>query len=619
MKAGKTTNAQTKKKREGPRRQGAKGHELRWNLDDILPMDRFEALFAEVERDRKRYDAWYKKLSPTMSAKEFREFIAFDEALDRKLALLTDMPSLHETTDQKDSSAKRLKGRATDLAVRVEDAGRKCWHWIKGMKTGKDKPALDDKNAKRLFGAIPDLAYVLARTREAAKHTLAEGEEAIVNKLDSIGSSVLVNLREVMEAECTFTFHPKNAKEARTITNESEMIKYVRSADAFEREAAYRGLFANRKEHLLKYFMIYEAIVKNWTYQAALRGYPSPIAMRNFANHVPDKAIETLLAVCAKRAPVFHRYFRWKARQLGTKTLRRFDVYAPLATTEKNVSFTEAQRIVFEQFERFSPAFAGRARKILDERHVDSHPRRNKQGGAFCATVAPDIAPYVLLNYTNTDNDVMTLAHELGHGVHSLYADKLPISAQHAPLPLAETASTFGEMLVFEALLASADQKEKRALLSEKLAASFATILRQSYFVEFELRAHEAIPRGMTAEQLSDLYFTMLEKQFGSSVDLDKGFRYEWALIPHIVHTPFYCYAYNFGDLLSLALYAEYKKEKQAGRDFVPKIEALLAAGGSCEPQRLLRETAGFDMTDPTFWERGFAIIEGWQKELEGL
>jgi oligoendopeptidase F len=231
-------------------------------------------------------------------------------------------------------------------------------------------------------------------------------------------------------------------------------------------------------------------------------------------------------------------------------------------------------------------------------------------------TITPTITPYVLLNYTNKMRDVSTLAHELGHGVHSLYANKHSISTQHATLPLAETASTLGEMILFEKILSETkDPKLKKQLLSDKLADSYATVCRQNYIVKFEISAHDAIQKGIEENELSQMWLDNLKQQFGDSVEVDEMFRYEWAYIPHIIHTPFYCYAYNFGELLSMALYAKYKQE---GESFVPKIEAILAAGGSQDPKEVLANV-GIDMSSADFWQGSFELIRAWQKELETL
>ncbi len=336
--------------------------------------------------------------------------------------------------------------------------------------------------------------------------------------------------------------------------------------------------------------------------------------MRNRKNHVPDEAIATLLEVCSENKEVFQRYFKWKAKELGMEKLKRSDIYAPIGKEERDVDYDKAVEMVLKTLKEFSPGFHKRAKKIIDDQHIDSHPSEVKQGGGFCATITPNISPYILLNHTGNLDDVSTLAHELGHGVHALYANHLPISSQHAKLPLAETASTFSEMIMFEKLFEEAENEDvRKSMLSDRMADSYGTIMRQSDLVRFEIEAHEAIKKGVTAEELSDIHYKILEDQFGDSVEVEPMFRYEWSYIPHFVHTPFYCYSYNFGQLLSLSLFSEYKKQ---GEEFIPKMEKILSSGSSRSPQEILKEV-GVDMTSKDFWQGSFDVVKGWQDKLE--
>jgi oligoendopeptidase F len=356
--------------------------------------------------------------------------------------------------------------------------------------------------------------------------------------------------------------------------------------------------------------------VKDWNYEAKLRGYDSAISMRNSANHVSDQAISTLMQVCEKNSDIFQQFFIYKAKMLGVEKLRRFDIYAPIGELKTTLSYESALELVLESFDDFSADFASKAREIIASNHVDALPSANKRSGAFCATIAPSTKPYVLLNYSGKGSDVSTLAHELGHGVHSIYAQEHSISSQHPSLPLAETASTFAEMVLFEKLLAkTTDRDEKKLMLADKIASSYASILRQNFFVKFEIEAHQKIQEGITEQELSALWMKTLQDQFGESVEVDEMFRHEWAYIPHIHHTPFYCYAYNFGELLSMALYQRYKNE---GDSFIAVIEKILSAGGSQDPAVVLQE-AGIDMASAEFWQGSFTIIEGWISQLEAL
>lgn len=586
-----------------------------WNLDDIVSVQGFDALYAEAEKDIARIGEFHAKLSPQMPAEDFQAYIAFDNAADEKMSRLGHLPHLIESTDQTSQQAKLLQSRFEELQLKAANASRPISHWLIGKEVaGMER--LDDENAARLFSAVPKMQYSLQRGREAEKYILSMPEEKIITEKGMNGIDVLTSLRDFIATEFEFKFKPKGAEEERIIKTESEIRALVPSPDADIREEAYRSMNAKYGENLMKFFMVYQAVVKDWVTEAKNRGYSSSISRRNHKNNVPDKAIETLLDVCSANTGIFQRYFRFKAKEIGMEKLRRCDIYAPLEKQEaEKTSYEDAVKMVLETLSNFSESFSEKARQILDAGHVDVYPKEAKRSGAFCSTVAPSIVPYVLLNFTGKPRDVATLAHEIGHGIHSLYAAHLPISGQQPPLPLAETASTFSELLMFERIFEEAkDGNARKTMLVEKISDSFATTIRQNYFVKFELEAHKAIPAGVTPDKLCEIYMETLKEQFGDAVDVDPSFKVEWASIPHIVHAPFYCYAYSFGDLLSTALFAMYKNE---GKAFVPKMEKILAYGGSESPEKILAEV-GIDMCSREFWQAGFDVVSKWQEQLEG-
>ncbi|MFA5026186.1 MAG: M3 family oligoendopeptidase [Candidatus Shapirobacteria bacterium] len=583
---------------------------MKWNLDDILPLNKFDELYKEVEGEIKTLEKWVEKLDPKMTNKEFGELMEWDEKLGVKMSKLGYLPHLMEATNQKDQRAKLLKSRVEDLSLKMSEMGMKIGLWIQG----KREPFLDNKNADRLFATIPDLEYGLKRSREGAKFTLGEKEEQIINHKDINGVGVLGDLREMIETE--FEYRLVVGKLNKKINNQAELLSYIYSPKPEIRKAAYMALLKKQKDNLDKFFIIYQGIVKDWGYEAKLRGHTSAIGVRNWGNHVPDEAVESLLKVCSDNVDIFQKYFKWKAKELGLKKLQRFDVYAPLEKVDKKMNFEKAKRLVLKAFEEFSPNFKKKAEKIIDEKHIDVMPNKNKRGGAFCATVAPEITPYVMLNFTGKSRDISTLAHELGHGIHSLYANKHYPSSQDANLPLAETASTLAELILFEKMMeGESDKKNKKAWLSDKMADAFATVCRQNFFIKFEMKAHEEIGKGITANDLSKLYFGTLKEQFGNSIEINPLFKYEWSYISHIYDSPFYCYAYNFGELLSLSLWAKYKKDPEK---WIKIIEKILESGGSQDPQKIL-ERANIDICSPSFWQDSFSTIRAWQEKLEAL
>ena len=357
--------------------------------------------------------------------------------------------------------------------------------------------------------------------------------------------------------------------------------------------------------------------MRDWASEnVSLRSFSSPISVRNLRNDIPDPVADTLLEVCRENASLFQRWFRLKAGWLGMDKLRRYDIYAPLSSSEKTYPFGEAAAMVLDCLKGFSPELADHALRVFADGHLDSEVRPGKSGGAFCSSPLPGLTPWVLVNYNGKVGDVATLAHELGHAVHAQMAQDHSVLTFHSSLPMAETASVFVEVLLLERLLSEeADPALRRDILARFVDDAYATVMRQAYFVLFEREAHALIEEGQTTDHLAERYLANLEEQFGDAVELSDEFRWEWVSIPHIYQTPFYCYAYSFGQLLVLALYRQFEAE---GETFIPKYLKILAYGGSQSPAEILDE-AGIDMTSAAFWQGGFDVIAGMIDELETL
>jgi oligoendopeptidase F len=347
-----------------------------------------------------------------------------------------------------------------------------------------------------------------------------------------------------------------------------------------------------------------------------LRKFHSPISARNVDNDLPDEVVETLLSVCRKNAGIFQRYFKLKAKWLGLDTLRRYDIYAPLAPSEKKFGYAVAKQMVMDSYRAFSPDVAKLAQRVFDENHLDSEARAGKRGGAFCYTVNPHLTPWILMTYDERARDIATLAHELGHAIHSMLAEHHSILTQQSSLPLAETASVFAEMQLTDQLLKQeSDPAVRRDLLASALDDAYITVMRQAYFAIFEKDAHAMINDNCTLDELTEHYLNNLKEQFGDAVQVSEDFKWEWLVIPHIYHSPFYTYAYSFGQLLVLSLYQQYRTE---GESFTPRYLKILAYGGSEAPMKILSE-AGLDITSPDFWQGGFDVLKNMIDELEKL
>ncbi|MFC2081874.1 M3 family metallopeptidase, partial [Candidatus Bipolaricaulota bacterium] len=361
---------------------------------------------------------------------------------------------------------------------------------------------------------------------------------------------------------------------------------------------------------------IYRHVVADWHDENIdLRGLSSPISVRNVDSDVPDDVVATLLATCRENAGLFQRFFELKAKWLSVEKLRRFDLYAPLEETEQELPFADGVKLILESFRGFSPKLADLAERVLAEGHLDSIPRPGKRGGGVSWDALPGVTPWILMTYTDRVRDVTTLAHELGHAVHALMAADHSVLTFSPPLPLAETASSFGQILLLEAMLKDADPKLRRTLLAKYIEDSYFQILRAAFVALFEQEAHRLIAEGATSEELDAAYMETLREQFGESLELDEAFRVEWTSMRQLYAMPFYSYAYAFGLLLVLGLYQRYKEEGDA---FVPSYLKILATGGSKAPIAVLDE-AGFDICKREFWQGGFDVLAGMVDELESM
>ncbi|HEX4955180.1 MAG TPA: M3 family oligoendopeptidase [Thermoanaerobaculia bacterium] len=581
----------------------------RWDLTELVSPSAEDPLadqLAALDRAVAAFEAHRAELSPSLGGCRLLELTRELDAVWERLAVVESFALLRFSADTQSAAALSDQGKVQQAVMNARNRLLFFEVWWQSL-SDEEAAALEPDPALE-----PDQHFFLAELRRRRAHMLDEKSEQIIILKDTDGMEGLITLYTMLTNRMEFVFETPRGTER---LNRDELMGYVYAEDAGLRAAAYRELLGAYQREAPALAQIYAHRVRDWTNeQVGLRGFSSPIGARNFGNDVPDEAVETLLGVCRDHAALFHRFFRLKARWLGLPKLARYDVYAPISGRDREIPYDPGVRMVLDVFERFHPLFSHHARRVFDERHIDSELRRGKRTGAFCATVTPKLTPWVLTNYTGRLRDVTTLAHELGHAVHSMLAAGHNLHGQRASLPLAETASVFAEMLITEHLLAEEeDVATKRYLLSSTIDSIFAAVLRQAYFVCFEIEAHRAVLEGASWEDLNRLYFANLQDQFGDSVELPGEFEAEWLSIPHLFHTPFYCYAYSFGQLLVLALYRRYQEE---GESFKPTYLRLLSRGGSARPTEILQE-AGVDLSDPAFWRLGFEVIAEMIAELE--
>ncbi len=580
-----------------------------WDLSPLMPhrdKEYLEARLQEILDAARAFERHRDDLRPDISQERLLHILREYEAIVERLHEVGGFASLWFSENTQDPEALAFLNRVQQVLAEAENRIIFFTLWWK---------RLDDAEAQRLLPPAEsqgDYRFFLQSLRRFRPYTLEETAEQIINIKDANGIRGILTLYSLMTNRLEFELEVDGEKKRLT---RDELMTYVYSPRPDVRKAAYQSLYREYSREAPILAQMYENRVRDWYNEhVRLRGFDSPIAVRNVLNDVPDAAVDVLLQVSREHAALFQRYFRLKARWLGMDRLRRYDIYAPLTESDKRIPYEEAVRLVLDTLARFSPVMAEYAQRVFAERHIDSEPRKGKRGGAFCMTISPKYTPWVLVNYTGRLRDVATLAHELGHAIHSMLAEEHSVLTQHPPLPLAETASVFSEMLLTERLLQEEeDPLARRELLASAVDDIYATVMRQAYFVLFERLAHEKINEGASAQELYADYLMNLEEQFGDSVEIPEEFRYEWVSIPHIYHTPFYCYAYSFGQLLVLALYRQYKEE---GAPFIPRYLKLLSYGGSARPQDILAEM-GIDMADPAFWRKGFAVVEEMIDELE--
>jgi oligoendopeptidase F len=587
----------------------------RWNLEDALPIGEGKGQVERLDEIRakaRRFEGLRGKLID-FTAADVDSALRLYEGIVDGLSRATAHAYMQYSTDTADQGAKASLDRAEDLKAEVDNMVLFFRLWWVG---------LDDSRAAALTPDNQDYRNLLRYWRKLKPHVLGERVEQAVNLKNVTGFLGWTHHYDRFTSGFTFTVKvggkvvkDSSGKPKKLVAE--EVIKLFTSPHAAEREGAYRALLGRYAEDGGVVGEVYRTIARDWrNEQVKMRGYSSPIAMRNMENDVPDEAVNTLLRVCRKDAAVFQDFFKLKAKLLGTKRMTRYHIYAPLASKEKKVGFGEAVNTVIVAYREFDPGVAQMARKVFEEDHVDASPRKGKTHGAYCMSITPNVVPYLFLNYAGVARDAYTIAHELGHAVHTQLASSHSVLTFTPPLVLAETASVFGEMILFDKFMhEEKDAEFKRAVLLEKISSMYATIGRQAYFVVFETQAHEAVNEGATVSDLCALYSKTLREQFGSTVAVPEEFKWEWTYIPHIFHTPFYCYAYAFGNLLSLALYDRYAKE---GSGFVPSYLRILSYGGSKEPASILEEV-GVDISSAKFWESGFGVIRRMVGDLRRL
>ncbi len=474
---------------------------------------------------------------------------------------------------------------------------------------------IDDADLEAMLGSNEGLARyrpVLDRLRAMKPHQLSDELEKFLHDQSVVGTSAWNRLFDETMASLTFVVGEDEL-------NLEATLNLLTDADRDRREAGARALADVFAENLPLFARITNTLAKEKEIEDRWRNMPTPQTGRHLSNHVEPEVVEALRdAVVSAYPDLSHRYYKLKAKWLGLETLQVWDRNAPLPDKDDSVvGWDEARQIVQDAYSAFDPEMAKISEPFFDKGWIDAAVKPGKAPGAFAHPTVTEVHPYVMLNYLGKQRDVMTLAHELGHGVHQVLAAGQGELLSSTPLTLAETASVFGEMLTFRALLDNAkDQKSRKVLLAGKVEDMINTVVRQIAFYDFECKLHAARADGeLTPEQINDIWMSVQGESLGPVFEFMDGYETFWTYIPHFIHSPFYVYAYAFGDGLVNALYAVYE---EGDPDFQTKYFDMLRAGGSKHHKELLAPF-GLDASDPKFWDKGLALISSMIDELEAM
>ena len=580
-----------------------------WNLTDLYQNQQDPQIKLDQENldnAAKEFAQKYTNKISKLSGKQLADTIAKYENIYTGIGKLATFSYLHfvtEMTNQAKSSfyqnmAETLNNISTNLLFFPLEIN-----------------AITDKKLNDLYRESSDLAKFKPFIRDirlSKKYQKTAEIEKILHEKNQTANSAWSRLFDETIAGLEFKCGTKKHTAA-------EIFNLLSDNDGLVRKKAAKAIGKTLAKNIKLLAYITNILAKDKAIEDHIRSYAHPVQARNVSNLIEDEVVEALVSTVKANYHNFsHRYYKLKAHIFGQKTLDYWDRNAPLPNySEQNISYKKAQEIVLTAYRAFSPKMADIVQLFFTHNWIDVPPRKGKDSGAFAHPATPDIHPYIMLNYQGKLRDVMTLAHELGHGVHQYLAAKQGYLMSDTPLTLAETASIFGEQLTFESLLKNCQTKqEKISLLVSKIEDSINTIIRQIAFYSFELAVHKARKSGeLTIEQLNKIWLNVQKESLGPAIKLHAEYKYYWSYIPHFIHSPFYVYAYSFGNLLVNSLYGAYKNGIE---NFEQKYLTALTAGGTL-PHKELLQPFNLDASDPNFWQQGLNLPLSYIDELEKL
>jgi len=586
---------------------GVEGSLPDWDLRDLYESPEDPRIAADLKATQARAEAFsarYAGKLAALSGAELAEAVGEYEALHEAMGRLSSYAQLLFAAD----SSNPANGKFYQtISERVTVISTHTLFFSLELNR-LDEAALNDKLRDP---ALARYAPWFRDLRVFLPHQLSDEVEKLLLEKDVTGHAAWSRLFD----ETTAAMRVKVKDEELTL---SAALNKLSDPDRAVRQAAGKAVGEGMARQEKLFSLITNTLAKDKEIDDQWRHYPAPTSFRNRANMVEDEVVNALVsAVKSSYARLSHRYYAMKAEWLGLEKLEHWDRNAPLpGDADKPIAWTEAKTLVLDAYGAFSPELADTIRPFFEKNWIDAAPREGKSGGAFAHPTVPSAHPYVLMNYHGRTRDVMTLAHELGHGAHQRLAAPQGYLMSGTPLTLAETASVFGEMLTFRALLnAESDPARRKIMLASKVEDMLNTVVRQIAFYEFERKLHDERRNGeLLPERIGEIWLEVQTESLGPVFHFDEEYRLFWAYVPHFIHSPFYVYAYAFGDCLVNALYAVYQ-ESADKPGFVAKYQQMLAAGGTKRHKELLAPF-GLDAADPQFWNKGLNVIAGFIDEL---
>src|SRR6188474_367565 len=580
--------------------------DVAWNLSDLYESGedpRLEADVQEAERASAAFRERYHGKVAELDAAALAEAIEERERIESVFTRAIYYAHLWFATDMADAPRGALVARLTETGAALD---------TQLLFFGLELADLEDEAAEKLLadGALARWSHWLRSVRKFRPYLLTEPEEKIVTEKSVSGVSAWDRLYEELLGALRVEL------DGADVSLEEAMAKLY-SADRDERRRASEAVTEALEPGLRTRTFVFNTVVLDKSVDDRLRGYETWISSRNLRNDTSDEAVQVLIDACVGRYDVVQRYYRLKAKLLDVDQLAFYDRMAPIGDDPTKVSWDEAREIVLGAYYDFASEAGDIAKRFFAESWIDAPVRENKRSGAFCATTVPDVHPYVLMNFTGDRRSILTLAHELGHGLHGSLAGPLGLFNADTPLTMAETASVFGEALTFKRLLALEDDPGKRLnLLAGRIEDSIATVFRQICMNRFEDAVHtERRDTGeLSPERLEEVWLETQGRMFDDSVDLD-GYGAWWSYIPHFLSTPGYVYAYAYGFLFALSIFRKYELEGDA---MVESYLELLRTGGSKPPEELAA-IVGLDLADPGLWDNGIDALAAELDEAEAL